>query len=195
MDRVTIVPPNGDDAFEVPYGFWRNHPHRGVDFPDTAAFTTDAVLARRAVEALAHFLPAEVEMMVGIDVGGFAFAAALAYRQGLGFIDVRKIGGIRTDVMRNLAANYHLGDGVAMSKAANVAGKRVALFDDVLISGGTALSSIQLLRRLGACCEMAIFVYDIEAMGGRERLEREGVEVRVLKTVPQTIGNVSQAAG
>lgn len=192
MDRVTTIIPKDGAPFEIPYRLWKDHPSPGTDFPDTAPFTVEGKLAHRIVDALAEALPADIEAIAGIDVGGFGFAGALAYRNRLGFLDVRKIGSIRTDVIRSLAANYELGDGIAISKSNRIAGRRVALVDDCLISGGTALASVQLLRRLGADCSAALFVFALEGMGGHECLEREGVAAHALKMLPprDTAGSI-----
>jgi adenine phosphoribosyltransferase len=185
MDRIAIVTPAVGEPFEAPYRLWRNHPAAGLDFPDIAPSTVDGAVARRLIDALAARLPADIDILAGIDMGGFGLAGALAYRNGLGLVDVRKVGSIRADVIRVVMENYELGEGIAMSKGSRIAGRNVAIVDDCLVSGATALSAVNLVRRLGARCDAALFVYDLDGMGGRERLEREGVSAHVLATLPR----------
>jgi adenine phosphoribosyltransferase len=185
MDRVAIITPAVGEAFEAPYRLWRNHPSAGLDFPDIAPSTVDGAIMRRLVEALAARLPADTDILAGIDMGGFGLAGALACRTGLGFVDIRKVGSIRADVIRVVMENYDLGEGIAMSKGSRIAGRTVAVIDDCLVSGGTALSAVALVRRLGARCDAALFVYELEGMGGCERLERQGVSAHVLRTLPR----------
>lgn len=174
------------ERLPVTYRVWRNHPRPGVNFPDTAPMTTDPEIAHVLVDELARRLPADIEVLAGIDMGGFGFTAAIAYRQRLGFLDIRKVGSIRTNVIGNLMANYELGNGVVVSKGSQLAGRRFAVIDDCLMSGSTALATVELLRRLGAQCSTALFVFALEGMGGRERLERQGVSVQILKELPAT---------
>ena len=49
----------------------------------------------------------------------------------------------------------------------------------------TALAAARLIRRLGGHCDTALFVFDIEGMGGRERLAGGGITAEVLRTVPR----------
>ncbi len=185
MDRSTIIRPARGGAFAAPYRRWKNHPVAGVDFPDTGSITSDRATMRRVVDALAEGLPTTVDTVAGIDMGGLGFAGALAQRNAIGFLDVRKVGSLRADIIRTVMANYELGDGIAISKASRLVGCRVAILDDCLISGGTALNAVKLIRRLGAECATALFVFELEGMGGRERLDREGVAVHALGLLPR----------
>jgi len=175
-----------DDQLDIPFRPWKNHPAAGVDFPDMSISTSEAALTRAIIDALARRLPAGIEVLAGIDIGGLGLAGSLAYRNSLGFIDIRKVDSLRNGVMRSIMANYELGEGVVISKGSRLAGRRVAIVDDCLISGGTALAAARLIRRLGGHCDTALFVFAIEDMGGRERLTQGGITAEVLRTVPRT---------
>jgi adenine phosphoribosyltransferase len=81
--------------------------------------------------------------------------------------------------------NHALGDGVVTPVGSVTSGRRIALIDDCLMSGGTAIASIQLIRRLGGICCQALFVFELEGMDGRKRLEDIGVSVTSLELVPK----------
>jgi len=183
MDSISATAPDVTTPIAFPHRRWKNHPAVGMDFPDASTFTCDPYWARAACDALAGALAKETDLLAGIDIGGIGFAGALAIRNGLGFIDVRKVGSIRADVVRNLASNYELGNGVTLSKGHALAGRHVAIIDDCLISGATALATVQLLRRLGAHCTQALFIFELDGLGGRERLTQNGVAVHALQPV------------
>lgn len=185
MDSVTTFTAAGFASFQVRYRRWKNHPAPGVDFPDASPFATDGATMRRVVDALAQGLPSDTEVIGGIDIGGLGFAGALAQRSGTGLLDIRKVGSIRADVIRSIMANYELGDGVAVSRANRVTGRSVAILDDCLMTGATARAAIELIRRLGARCGTALFVFELDGMGGRALLERAGVAVHALGTLSQ----------
>ncbi|CAD5257115.1 Orotate phosphoribosyltransferase [Bosea sp. 62] len=185
IDRLQQVA-NRDDDLDIPFRSWKNHPAAGVDFPDLSTATSEAARTRPIIDALASRIPAGIEVLAGLDIGGLGLAGALAYRNGLGFIDIRKVDSLRNEVMRSIMANYELGEGVVISKGARLAGRHVAIVDDCLISGGTALATARLIRRLGGHCNTALFVFDIEGMGGLERLAQGGITAEVLRTVPRT---------
>lgn len=179
--------PEGDDAAEaLSVRRWANYPEPGVDFPDTSTFTCDGALAAVAFRELERHLPDDIDLVAGIDVGGIGFAGALALARGIGFIDIRKVGSLRPNVVRSVIPNYELGSGVALSKGNRLAERSMAVVDDCLMSGGTALASIQLLRRLGARCTNALFVIELEGLGGRDALEAQGIAVHALRTLPRT---------
>ncbi|PTM43002.1 phosphoribosyltransferase family protein [Bosea sp. 124] len=185
MDCVTVLAPTGGTPFLVRYRRWKNHPAPGVDFPDTSPFATDGPTMVRVVDALAQGLPDETDVIGGIDIGGLGFAGALARRNAIGILDIRKVGSMRVEVIRSIMANYELGDGVAISRANRIAGRAVTILDDCLMSGGTALAAVELVRRLGGRCNAALFVFELEGMGGRALLEGAGVHVHALRSLPQ----------
>lgn len=185
MERITTIAGPGGTAIPVRYRRWKNHPVPGVDFPDISPLATDAQTTRHVIDALGGRLSDEIAVVVGIDVGGLGLAGALAYRNGLGLLDIRKVGAIRVEVVRSIMANYELGDGVAISQAHRIAGRTVAVVDDCLMSGQTALAAVRLLRRLGGHCDTAMFVFEIEGMPGRALLEEAGIAVHSLQRLPQ----------
>jgi adenine phosphoribosyltransferase len=183
MDTVSDPAQKIATSPAFPHRRWKDHPVVGVDFPD-ATLTSDGRWMQTACEALAAHLGKETDLLAGIDVGGLGLAGALALRNGLGFIDIRKVGSIRADVVRSLMANYELGSGIALSKGHRLDGRHVTIIDDCLITGGTALATAQLLRRLGARCAHALFIFELEGLGGRERLAEGGISVQTLERLP-----------
>lgn len=186
MERITSI--DGVEGMPIALRFrrWRNHPGPGIDFPDISTMATDATALRQVTDALARRLSAETSVVAGLDIGGLGIAGALAYRNNLGLLDIRKVDAIRAGVIRSIMENYELGDGVAVSRAQRVAQSTVAIVDDCLMTGQTALAGIALLRRLGARCDTAIFVFELEGMQGRALLEDAGIAVHSLLRLPQS---------
>ena len=60
------------------------------------------------------------------------------------------------------------------------AGERVLIVDDLLATGGTAEAGIKLVERLGGEVVGTAFIIDLPDLGGRERLEKMGMDVHVL---------------
>ncbi|MBF1736073.1 MAG: adenine phosphoribosyltransferase, partial [Trueperella pyogenes] len=50
-------------------------------------------------------------------------------------------------------------------------GARVLVVDDVLATGGTAAASVRLLEQCGAKVEAVAILLELEALGGRSKLE------------------------
>lgn len=186
MDTLSASAEETPAPLAFPYRRWKDYPVAGIDFPDATIFTCDGHWMQTACEALAALLSEKTDLIAGIDIGGIGFGGALALRNRLGFIDIRKVGSIRPDVVRNLTANYELGNGVALSKGHALTGRHVTIIDDCLMTGGTVLAAAQLLRRLGAHSTQALFIFELEGMGGRERLAQCDISVHALQRLAPT---------
>jgi adenine phosphoribosyltransferase len=56
----------------------------------------------------------------------------------------------------------------------------VLLVDDLIATGGTAVAALRLIRQVGGDPVEACFVIDLPDLGGRRRLEAEGLGVFTL---------------
>ena len=56
----------------------------------------------------------------------------------------------------------------------------VAIVDDLLATGGTAVAATELLRKAGARVDRAAFVIDLPDLGGAARLRDSNIEVHTL---------------
>ena len=65
-------------------------------------------------------------------------------------------------------------------------GRRVALVEDVITTGGSAARAVEAVRREGAVPVGILALVDREE-GGREALESLGIEVRTLATASEII--------
>ena len=71
-------------------------------------------------------------------------------------------------------------DRVEVHRDAVTKGQNVLVVDDLIATGGTAIATIGLLRQAGATIAGCSFVVDLPDLGGRKRLEAEGVSVLTL---------------
>jgi adenine phosphoribosyltransferase len=120
--------------------------------------------------------PAQPSAVAGIEARGFILGAAIAARQGLGFILLRKPGKLP---VRTIGRDYALEYGHArleLDPTLIVEGEPVLLVDDLLATGGTALAGAELLRQAGARVDRAVFVIDLPELGGGAKLREAGVE-------------------
>ena len=106
----------------------------------------------------------------------------MAHRLGIGVLAVRKGGKLpppvhsRTYILEYGTATLEIPAGVI-----DLAGRRVAVIDDVLATGGTVAAARDLLTDAGADVTGAAVVLEISALGGRELLNP--LAVRSLQVV------------
>ena len=140
------------------------------EYFDKYRFESDPGLLREVAEAMAGLLPEGVDGLAGLELGGVPLATVLSQVTGLPAGFVRKQA--KPYGTRRLAEGFDVG------------GRRLAVVEDVVTSGGAVVDSCQALRAEGAEVAVALCVIDREA-GGATSLAGIGVELRPLFTMTQ----------
>jgi adenine phosphoribosyltransferase len=158
-----------------------DYPKPGILFRDITTLISDAEgfsasiqLMREAVE------PYQPSLIAGIEARGFIFGAALAKEMGLGFVPIRKKDKLPG---RTIGISYALEygqDRIEIHADAVGPGDRIALIDDLIATGGTAVAATRLLRGTGAEVPVAAFLVDLPDLGGAAALAAEGLAVEAL---------------
>jgi len=138
------------------------------EYFDKYLLESDPALLREISEALVALLPAKVDALAGLELGGVPLAVAMSAACGLPVLFVRKQ--VKAYGTRRLA------------EGGEVDGQRLILVEDVISSAGQAIQSAGELRNRGAEIELVLCVIDRQA-GGRERLAENGIELRSLFTM------------
>jgi orotate phosphoribosyltransferase len=123
----------------------------------------EAIGARIADQVAEH--EPDAARLAGPELGAVALVAAASLASGLPFLIVRKE-----------AKDYGTGHRL---EGRFETGERVCLVEDVVTSGGAALSAVEALREAGLECRTAVCVVDREE-GGVDELARHGVRLRPL---------------
>jgi adenine phosphoribosyltransferase len=145
-------------------------PKPGILFKDVTPLLAHGPSFRQATSLLANRVePYAPEVVVGIESRGFIFGAALAERLGLGFIPVRKPGKLPWRRIRETYALEYGTDALELHEDA-VEGKRVAVIDDLLATGGTAGATGRLVERAGGRVAVFAFAVELTFLDGRKQL-------------------------
>jgi adenine phosphoribosyltransferase len=156
-------------------------PEPGIQFRDITTIIGHPHALASSVHHLADLAKkGEAEDIAGMEARGFIFGAAVSVALGTGFIPVRKPGKLPVET---IGVEYDLEygkDRLEMDPGAIRPGQKVAIVDDLIATGGTALAAVELLRRAGAVVEQALFVIDLPDLGGARRLREAGIDVHTL---------------
>ena len=146
-------------------------PKPGILFKDITTLLKDGESFRAAIDGLlARIGKRDIDVVVGMESRGFIFGAPIAYKLGVGFVPVRKLGKLPADVV---SVEYDLEYGSAtleMHKDALVPGAKVLIVDDLLATGGTVAGTIDLVKQLRGDIVALAFLIELTALKGREKL-------------------------
>jgi len=149
----------------------RDFPKPGILFKDITTLLKDGAAFRAAIEGLLQRIgDRRIDAVVGMESRGFIFAAPIAYKLGVGFVPVRKLGKLPADVV---SVEYDLEYGSAtleMHRDAIAPGARVLIVDDLLATGGTVAGTIELVKQLSGEIVALAFLIELTALKGRARL-------------------------
>jgi adenine phosphoribosyltransferase len=146
-------------------------PKPGILFKDITTLLKDGASFRAAVDGLLEKIgKRDVDVVVGMESRGFIFGAPIAYKLGVGFVPVRKLGKLPADVV---SVEYDLEYGSAtleMHKDAIAPDAKVLIVDDLLATGGTVAGTIELVKQLKGQIVACAFLIELTALHGRDKL-------------------------
>lgn len=156
-------------------------PQPGISFKDITTLLQDGKAYQAAIQALHdEFKDKQIDYVAGPEARGFVVGAPLALSLGCGFVPVRKSGKLPG---KTIEADYDLEygkDKLAMHADAIKPGARVLIADDLLATGGTIATTINLIEQLGGEVVGAAFLIELEELNGRNKLN--GIDVFSLMT-------------
>ncbi len=173
MTHRTISPKMKNPALELKAAVRDvpDFPQKGIVFKDITPILADGALFKASIECFADWhKPGSIDAVVGIDARGFIFAGAVARRLNIGMIPVRKKGKLPYKT-QSVAYDLEYGKGeLEIHVDALKPGGKVAIVDDLLATGGTALAASKLIEKLGGVVVSIDFLIELSFLRGREKL-------------------------
>lgn len=149
-----------------------NFPQPGISFKDITTLLNNGPVYKEVIAELARLLEGkQIDLIAGPEARGFVIGAPLAVALGVGFVPIRKSGKLPG---KTIEADYALeygNDKLAMHDDAIRPGQKVLIADDLLATGGTISTSINLVKQLGGEVVGAAFLIELMELNGREKLD------------------------
>ncbi len=146
-------------------------PVQGILFKDITTLLKDPAAMRATIDRLVDYARSKnVDVVVGIESRGFMFGMPMAYQLGCSFVPVRKPGKLPAEAIQE---SYTLEYGTNILEIhvdAIEKGQQVLVVDDLLATGGTALATCNLVRRLGGEIVGTAFAIELSFLKGRDKL-------------------------
>lgn len=146
-------------------------PQEGISFKDITTLLKDGKLNKKAIDEIASNLKEkEIDLIAGPEARGFVIGAPLAYALGVGFIPIRKKGKLPYETVEASYGLEYGNDVLAIHKDAIKPGEKVLIADDLLATGGTISTTIDLIKKLGGEVVGTAFLIELSDLNGREKL-------------------------
>jgi 5'-methylthioadenosine phosphorylase len=149
-------------------------PKKGILFRDITPLLQDKESLKRFTDIFYdRYKDVRIDMIAGIESRGFILAGILAERLRAGLILIRKPGKLPYETIKQEYSLEYGTDMVEMHKDSVKLGQKVLLVDDLIATGGTALASCNLIKKLGGQIVECAFLIELEELGGIEKLKKE----------------------
>jgi len=158
-----------------------HYPKPGIMFRDITTLLKDPVGLRMTIHELVNrYTGQSIDKVAAIESRGFIIGAPLAYALGVGFVPIRKKGKLPAETIGHDYELEYGVDRVEIHTDAISKGERVLLVDDLIATGGTALASAELIKKLGGEIVECAFAINLPDIGGVRRLEEAGIKCHAL---------------
>ena len=147
-------------------------PKEGILFRDITPLIGDAKGFETLIDEMAETLRDQnVDMVIGPEARGFIFGATLAHALHAGFVPARKPGKLPYETIGFQYGLEYGTDELQIHADAIRPGQRVAIVDDLLATGGTALACAKLVEQAGGVVVGFTFAIELTDLPGREMLK------------------------
>ncbi|WP_411343486.1 adenine phosphoribosyltransferase [Paenibacillus sp. WLX1005] len=158
-------------------------PQPGISFKDITTLLQNGEAYKQSIDELKVMLKdLKIDVIAGPEARGFVVGAPLAYALGVGFIPIRKTGKLPYKTIQAEYALEYGKDVLAMHVDAIQPGQNVLIADDLLATGGTIATCVNLIREVGGNVVGAAFMIELQDLNGREKLP--DIEVFTLTQYP-----------
>jgi orotate phosphoribosyltransferase len=137
------------------------------EYFDKYLFEARPDLLGRVADRMVTLLPADADLLGGLELGGVPLATILSSRTGLPALFVRK-----------QAKDYGT---CKLAEGPDFAGRRVVLVEDVVTTGGAVRDAVRVLRDQGAVVDVVVCAIDRSPVGS-DPLADVDLEVRAVLT-------------
>ncbi|MDP2090220.1 MAG: adenine phosphoribosyltransferase [Candidatus Gracilibacteria bacterium] len=148
----------------------KDFPIEGIVFKDITPLLQNPIAFNETIDRFSQLIK-DADVIIGLDARGFLFAGALSYKLSKPLSIVRKKGKLPYDT---ISVDYELeyaNNTFDIHIDAINPGDKVAIIDDLLATGGTALAACQLVEKLGGIVESINVVIDLTFLNGKEKLK------------------------
>lgn len=157
-------------------------PKAGILFKDITTALKDGACFSKIIDAFYDIFKNEkIDKIAAIESRGYLIGAPLAYRLGCGLVLLRKPGKLPAETLKESYGLEYGTDALEIHKDAVSPNENILIIDDLLATGGTTEAACKLIKRLNADICATAFLIELEALGGKSKIEPYTKVVSLLK--------------
>ncbi len=146
-------------------------PKKGIIFRDITTLLLKPLSFHSSINLfLEEFKDKHFDKIASIEARGFVLGGALAETLEKGLILVRKPGKLPAAVEKQSYELEYGSDTLEIHRDAVNKDERIVVIDDLLATGGTALSTCHLIEQLGGKVVSVAFLIELSFLNGRDKL-------------------------
>lgn len=158
----------------------KDFPKPGIGFKDITPLIEDMESFRFVVDKIASWAKKrQAEIIAGIESRGFLFGAPVAYQLELGMAIVRKKGKLPRETVSVRAPNEYAVEHFEMHKDSVQTGQKVLIVDDLIATGSSSISAIDLVQKLGGNVVGFAAVVELTFLKGVEAIKKAHPDTEV----------------
>jgi adenine phosphoribosyltransferase len=162
----------------------KDFPKPGIGFKDITPIVLDGASFKKVINKLAAWAKKKrPQIIVGIESRGFLFAAPLAYKLGLGMALIRKKGKLPRRTVFVQAPNEYAVEFFEMHADSVKTGQRVLIIDDLIATGSSSISAIDLVHKLKGRVVGFGALVELGFLQGREAIRKAHPKVDVFSLI------------
>ncbi|MCK4336803.1 MAG: adenine phosphoribosyltransferase [Candidatus Aminicenantes bacterium] len=162
----------------------KDFPKPGIGFKDITPLIEDAGSFHHVIDLLAEWAEKlKPDIIAGIESRGFIFAAPVAYQLKLGLALIRKKGKLPYKTVGVRAPNEYAVENFEMHIDSVDEGQRVVVIDDLIATGSSSISAVDLVKKLGGIVIGFGVLVDLEFLKGVEAIRKAHPDTEILSLI------------
>ncbi len=158
-----------------------NYPKPGILFRDISTLLYNGNALKYISDIYFNrYNDKNINAIAGIEARGFIFGAIIAERLGISFIPIRKKGKLPCEVISEEYSLEYGTDTLEIDITSINKDSNVVIVDDLIATGGTALASGNLIKKLNANIFEYTFLINLPDLGGAQKLMDNNYKVHSL---------------
>lgn len=163
----------------------KDFPKPGIGFKDITPLIEDARCFNYVIDRIASWAKKKrPQIVAGIESRGFLFAAPVAHQLRVGITIIRKKGKLPRETVCVRAPNEYALEYFEMHSDSVLPLQKVLIIDDLIATGSSSISAIDLVKKLGGEVVGFASVVELSFLKGIERIKKAHPDVDILSLIP-----------